>query len=108
MRFDANIGIQPRIMKLLKLFVVCRQNNKIAIDKSSVVINEVNILLLAGLVSTHGGIKLQNGALSHIAGIKNIASIKNNDNITGSAIILVRSHQFSGLIALSKPKLGNI
>lgn len=95
-------------MKLLKLFVVCKQNSKIPNDKNSVVAKEIKILLLAGLISTQGDIRLQNGAQSHIAGIKNIASLKNSDKITGSSIILVRNHQFSGLIALSKPKFGNI
>ena len=95
-------------MKLLKLFVVCKQNSKIPNDKISVVAKEIKILLLAGLISTQGDIRLQNGAQSHIAGIKNIASLKNSDKITGSSIILVRNHQFSGLIALSKPKFGNI
>ena len=95
-------------MKLLKLFVVCKQNNKIPNDKNSVVAKEIKILLLAGLVSAQGEIRLQNGAQNHIAGIKNIASLKNNDKITGISIILVRNHQFSGLIALSKPKFGSI
>ena len=63
-------------MKLLKLFVVCKQNSKIPNDKNSVVAKEIKILLLAGLISTQGDIRLQNGAQSHIAGIKNIASVK--------------------------------